>query len=247
MLDVHSRDYLDDPEKKRIFNRLLFAEVAPKYDFVTRALSFGRDQAWKRQLIASCPSEPEAPRCVDLACGTGDICRSLATRFPEAQITGIDLSDDMLAIARKLQTEESSPSTLDWRCEDMGRTSIESASVDIVTGGYALRNAPELDVALKEIERILKPGGHAAFLDFSKSPNRLIAAVTHGLLKLWGGLWGLLLHRNPDVYGYIAGSLARFPDRRLLNQKIESTGLEVQKSKLFYVGMLQLLVIRKPV
>ena len=240
MLDIHSRDYLDDPEKKRVFNRRLFAEVAPKYDFVTRALSFGRDQAWKRQLIASCPAEPAAPRCVDLACGTGDICRSLAERFPEADISGIDLSEDMLAIAR-----ETTPSG-DWRCEDMGATSIDDACADIITGGYALRNAPQLDVALKEIERMLKPGGHAAFLDFSKSPNKIMAKVTHGLLNFWGGFWGLALHRNADVYGYIAGSLARFPDREELNQQVKDAGLTVERSKLFYGGMLQLLVISKP-
>jgi ubiquinone/menaquinone biosynthesis methyltransferase len=240
MLEIHSRDYLDDPEKKRLFNRRLFAEVAPKYDFVTRALSFGRDQAWKRKLIASCPPLADSPRCVDLACGTGDICRSLAARFPKADITGIDLSEDMLAIAR-----DNTPSG-DWRCEDMGATSIEDASVDIITGGYALRNAPQLEVALKEIERMLKPGGQATFLDFSKSPNRLIAAITYGLLKFWGGFWGFVLHRNPDVYGYIAGSLSRFPDRAALNQQIENAGLSVSSSQLFYGGMLQLLVIRKP-
>jgi demethylmenaquinone methyltransferase/2-methoxy-6-polyprenyl-1,4-benzoquinol methylase len=240
MLDIRSSDYLDDPERKRFFNRRLFAEVAPKYDFVTRALSFGRDQAWKRKLIASCPSHPENPRCVDLACGTGDICRSLAARFPEADITGIDLSEDMLAIARRNTPDG------DWRCEDMGTTSIKDASVDIITGGYALRNAPQLDVALKEIERMLKPGGHAAFLDFSKSPNRPMAALTHGLLKFWGSFWGIVLHRNPDVYGYIAGSLARFPDRNSLNDQVTEAGLTVDSSQLFYGGMLQLLVIHKP-
>jgi ubiquinone/menaquinone biosynthesis methyltransferase len=246
MLDVHSRDILDDPGRKRQFNRLLFAEVAPKYDFVIRALSFGRDQAWKRKLIASCHPQGEDPRCVDLACGTGDICRSLAEDFPLAQITGIDLSEDMLAIARKRGAEETRALLIDWRCEDMGELSIESASADLVTGGYALRNAAELEVALGEIERILKPGGKAVFLDFSKSPNHLVAAITYGLLKFWGSFWGLVLHRNADVYGYIAGSLSRFPDRKRLNEAIVNADLEVQKSTLFYGGMLQLLVVRKP-
>jgi len=252
MLKFDCGGHLDDPGKKRRFNRRLFAVIAPKYDFVTRALSFGRDQTWKRTLIEALPTGLSQARCLDLACGTGDLCFSLAARYPDARITGIDISEEMLRLARQRhrggeggREAEGGPG-IEWRCADLCETGEPDASTDLVTGGYALRNAPDLDRALAEVARILRPGGHAAFLDFSKSPRRAAALVNLGLLRLWGGFWGLLLHRDAHVYGYIAASLSRFPDREELGLRFAAAGLNVVGSELFYGGMLHLVVVRKP-
>jgi demethylmenaquinone methyltransferase/2-methoxy-6-polyprenyl-1,4-benzoquinol methylase len=114
--------------------------------------------------------------------------------------------------------------------------------VDVVTGSYALRNAPDLRVALREIRRILKPGGTAAFLDFSKSPNFLSQCFTYRLLKFWGGFWGLLLHGTPEVYAYIAESLDQFPDRAALRDLLTQEGFTNIQSQKFYFGIVELIV-----
>jgi len=236
---LHARDYLDTPDRKRFFNEALFTEVPPRYDLITRLLSFGRDAAWKRDMIAALPDM--APRhALDLACGTGDLTAAVHRRYPEARVTGIDLTPAMIdrAAARH------GPSC-GFQVGDMGALAFPDASMDLVTGGYALRNAPDLDVALGEVARVLVPGGHAAFLDFSKRPCRLHQAMTHAALAFWGGLWGLILHRHANVYGYIADSLARYPDCRRLRVMAAVHGLIPVVSASCMGGMIEWIVFRK--
>ena len=240
-------DYLRVPEAKRDYNELLFAEVARRYDLVTRALSLGRDQAWKRALLDSLPDGGATPHggspvCVDLACGTGDVAFALARRYPRGTVSGVDLTSEMLEIAR---AKNQFPN-VSLELGDMHRLSFPSASVDIVTGSYALRNAPALTVALQEIHRVLRPGGTAAFLDFSKSPHRLWQRLTYAVLYVWGALWGLVLHGQPAVYAYIAKSLWHFPDRIALREEFTRVGFVEASSRQFYFGTLELITVVKP-
>lgn len=233
-------EHLGTPESKQMLNRLMFATIAPKYDFITQALSFGRDAAWKRRLL-SCLPESSGSVCLDIACGTGDLTRMLSERYPTGSVTGLDLTSEMLAIADK-KTDASNVAYLKGT---MAALPFNNGSVDIITGGYALRNAPDLNRTLDEITRILKPGGYAAFLDFSKPANTPGQAVNYCLLKVWGGLWGLLLHGNPDVYGYIADSLKLYPDRVALRECFSERGFTIQHSSCFFGGLLELNVFRK--
>jgi len=234
-------EHLDTPATKQRFNRSLFSEVAPKYDFITKALSLGRDAGWKRQLLAGLPDKT-SPVCLDLACGTGDLTRMLSDRYPEALITGLDLTPAMLELARN-QTKNPQ---IDYLEGSMDELPFDTNSADIVTGGYALRNAPDLNRTLDEIKRVLRPGGFAAFLDFSKPRNRVGQRLGHFVLKLWGGFWGLALHGNPDVYGYIADSLALYPDRIALRERFAKRGFALRSSRRFYGGLLEIVCFEKP-
>lgn len=228
-------EYITAPETKQRFNRSLFSEVAPKYDFISKALSFGRDAAWKRALVSGLP-EAGRSTCVDLACGTGDITRLLAERCPDGEITGLDLTPAMLEQAQKRTRNK----LIRFVEGSMQELPFDSESLDIVTGGYALRNAPDLNSVIDEIARVLRPGATAAFLDFSKPRNAAGQRITHYALKFWGGLWGLMLHCNPDVYGYIADSLKLYPDRTELRERFTERGFIPQKSILLLGGMLEI-------
>jgi ubiquinone/menaquinone biosynthesis methyltransferase len=235
-------EHLDSPETKRCYNQKLFAEIAPRYRFITRALSFWRDAGWKRDLIAALPAM-ESPLSVDLACGTGDITLLVASRYPKGSVIGLDVTLAMLDLARR----RSSCPNVRFIAGDMGCLPLPPDSVDVVTGGYALRNAPDLGIALDEIRRVLKPGGAAAFLDFSKPPARLAQSFEYWTLRLWGGFWGCLLHGNPEVYGYIAESLRRHPDRGRLRDLFRDKGLEVVSSRLYFFGITEMLVVHKAI
>jgi ubiquinone/menaquinone biosynthesis methyltransferase len=235
------KDYIHTPAGKREYNEQHFSEAASRYDLATRAMSLGRDAAWKRQLVAALPHFP-APVCVDLACGTGDIAFLLADKFPAGRIIGIDLTESMLVRAR----QRCHAQNIEFIKQDMSATSFPDESADIVTGSYAIRNAPELPQAFMEIHRILKPGGFVALLDFSKPPSRCFQHIQCLVLKYWCGLWGLLLHGNPEVHSYISASLKTFPDRKLLRELITETGFVVNHSRQFYFGTLELLVLQKP-
>jgi ubiquinone/menaquinone biosynthesis methyltransferase len=234
------RDHIGTPERKRFFNEEHFAEAAPRYDFATRAMSLGRDPVWKKELVASLPEIP-APFCVDLGCGTGDVTFLLAGKYSDGRIVGVDIAEPMLKLAR----ERNRFDHVIFERGDMSAPDIPDGSADIVTGSYALRNAPDVDRAIAEIHRILKPGGVAAFLDFSKPPGRRAQILRKFLLKTWCGFWGLVLHRNPEIHGYIAASLDAYPDRSRLLELFQRRGFELTFMRRFSFGITEIFVIRK--
>ena len=238
---------LTDPASKRDYNEKLFSPVADVYPKITRILSFGRDSGWKRALVAALP-DLRNPRILDIACGPGDIAFLLAARYADAAITGVDLNREMLgrAEARREMLSAAISKRLIFQAGDMNGLTFADESFDIVTGGYALRNSPDLDRTLNEIKRLLKPGGTAAFLDFSKSRGPILQRIQLGLLSFWGRLWGRVYHRNPEVYGYIAESLKVFPHQAALRARFESRGFAVRFHRPFMFGMLRMTIVEKP-
>lgn len=236
---LKAKDHLGTPEQKRVFNELHFAEAAPRYDLATRVISLGRDRAWKRHLLASLPDKP-SPYCVDLACGTGDIAFLLAERYPCGTIVALDISTPMLDIARGRNRN----GNIRFERGDLCALPLPDEVADIVTGSYALRNAPELRAAIEEIRRVLKPGGIAAILDFSKPGNPFLQKFQYILLRGWCGLWGWLLHGSPEIHGYIAESLKGFPNRKKLLDILGGEGLTLTTSRRFFLGITEILVLR---
>ena len=232
-------DHLDSPETKRIYNEQIFTEIAPRYDFITRALSFWQDSSWKRDLVDALPARPQ-PFCLDLACGTGDITRLLARKYPWGDVVGLDITEPMLALARA----QNAQGNVQFVNQDMSHLAFDPATADIVSGGYALRNAPDLARTLEGIHRVLKPDGVAAFLDFSKPAGPAAQRLQYWILKIWTGFWGLLLHRNHEIYAYIAESLHRFPDREQLRGVVDGKGFAVVSSRRYFFGFVELLVLK---
>jgi demethylmenaquinone methyltransferase/2-methoxy-6-polyprenyl-1,4-benzoquinol methylase len=233
-------DYLVNPNKKRIYNQQLFSIVAKRYDLITAILSWGRDRVWKKKLVSNLPVSLTGT-ILDLACGTGDITVALAKNYSQCIIVGVDLTHGMLKIARDMCQFKN----VYFVMQDMSFIGFKDKSADIVTGGYALRNAPNFDQTLCEIFRVLKPGGKAFFLDFSKSHRSCMQNLGYVILKIWGNIWGILIHKNPDVYGYIAESLRTYPDRRMLKNKVLSHGFTDFHSSTFFLGLIEIFDFKK--
>jgi ubiquinone/menaquinone biosynthesis methyltransferase len=205
-------EQISTPTFKKQFNLDLFTRVAHEYDLATRMMSLGGDARWKQMLVEALPDHT-APHCVDVACGTGDVTLELARRYPDGNIIGLDLTPAMIDVAKARATGSHN---VQFRVTDMCKTGLPDSSVDMVTGSYALRNAPTLTDALAEIHRILKPGGTAAFLDFSKSPNKFLQAIQLPVLKTWGAFWGIVVHARYTRIPTATGSI------RVPNPKIPS-------------------------
>jgi ubiquinone/menaquinone biosynthesis methyltransferase len=229
-------------ESKKKYNEKLFDIVAPSYDAITRVLSFGRDHSWKKKMMRLLP-EYDEPSCLDLACGTGDLVLLLQNKYYLPDITGLDLNDVMLDLAKK--RFESKTGKVRFEKGDMSDIHKSDASFDVITGGYALRNAPEIKETLGEIYRVLKKGGTCAFLDFSKSRNKILQAIQLFFLKFWGSLWGIIFHGNPEIYGYIADSLNLFPDRTSLKEMLNNSGFIDISSKVLFFGFIEIVTFRK--
>jgi demethylmenaquinone methyltransferase/2-methoxy-6-polyprenyl-1,4-benzoquinol methylase len=233
------REQIETPAQKKYFNLQLFTRVADEYDLATSVMSLGQDARWKRRLLELLPVM-DRPRCVDLACGTGDLTLGLARRYPDGDILGIDLTGPMLDVARRRIPHRH----VQFFQADMCRLDVPDQSVDIVTGGYAIRNAPVLDDALAEIHRILRPGGVAAFLDFSRPAQPLASAAQLALLKCWCSLVSIAVHGRPE-HAYIAESLRKFPDRLALRLRFSESGFAFYHCESFLGGITEILMVQR--
>ena len=206
------------PDGKRRYVRALFATIADRYDFITVLLSYGQDRRWKRRLIALAAPKP-GERALDLATGTGDIAFALADRG--SRVVGLDITQRMIEIARdKLD----GTLALHFLVGDMLALPFPSASFDIVTTGYGLRNVPDLPTAIEEIGRVLAPGGQLLSLDFNRPSNRLVRSAYLAYLTVVGAALGWTLHRDSDTYRYIPASIRQYPGAEAVARILESRG-----------------------
>jgi len=211
-------DRIATPDGKRRYVRSLFATIADRYDFITVALSYGRDRHWKRRLIdLAAPSA--GMRAADLATGTGDLAFALAERG--AGVVGLDVTRRMIELARQKIARHPAPEFL---VGDMTALPFASGSFDIVTTGYGIRNVPDLQASIDEMLRVLKPGGQALSLDFNRPANPLVRAVYLTYLTIVGGAIGWILHRDPDTYRYIPASIRNYPGAEAVARLMEARG-----------------------
>ena len=216
-------DRIATPDGKRRYVRTLFATIADRYDFITVALSYGQDRRWKRRLV-DLASPGRGTRALDLATGTGDIAFALAARG--ADVVGLDVTLRMieLAVAKRSSSPERRALPVSFLVGDMLALPFPSASFDIVTAGYGLRNVPDLDVAIDEIRRVLAPGGQFLSLDFNRPDNALVRAAYLAYLTAVGGALGWTLHRDPDTYRYIPASIRQYPGAVAVARRFETRG-----------------------
>lgn len=207
----------DSPADKRRYVRSLFATIAGRYDLITRLLSFGLDQGWKKRLVGATGIGSGA-RALDLACGTGDVANLLASRG--ATVIGLDITPGMLELARA----KPGRSAIRWVAGDMTSLPFRDESVDVITTSYGLRNVPDLPRALAEVHRVLAAGGRLASLDFNRPESRVVRTVYLAYLSVVGSILGWLLHRDPDTYRYIPASIVRYPGAKGVARLIEDAG-----------------------
>ena len=210
------RSTISTPEGKRRSVRTLFATIADRYDFITVALSYGQDRRWKKRLINLAALTPR-DRVLDLACGTGDLLFAAAGAGCPA--VGLDVTLRMLQLAK--QKAEALTATalnaaalktpVSFVTGDMVMLPFPDSRFTVVTTGYGLRNVPDLPAAVREIRRVLAPGGRLLSLDFNRPEGAWLRGAYLAYLTVVGALLGLVLHRDPDTYRYIPESIRHYP------------------------------------
>jgi demethylmenaquinone methyltransferase/2-methoxy-6-polyprenyl-1,4-benzoquinol methylase len=226
VMRIHSKpdlkEHISSTEKKQWYVNRMFATIAPRYDFITRFLSYGMDGSWKTKLIAMLDLRGDE-RVLDIACGTGDITFALGRSLPRGQAIGLDITQGMLDIAEAKRSDRNIENVSFLR-GDIMKLPFPDARFDCVTGGYALRNVPDLKGALLEIARTLKPGGRIYSLDFGHPPLRLYRWLYFRYLTVVGSGLGLVLHGDPDTYRYIPESLKLYPGQRGTRDLMQQLG-----------------------
>jgi demethylmenaquinone methyltransferase / 2-methoxy-6-polyprenyl-1,4-benzoquinol methylase len=208
--------------------RKMFGTIAPRYDFMTRVLSYGMDRRWKRLAVHNAQL-PDNAVALDLAAGTGDFSELLLRRLPGARAVAVDLTEPMLQRARARGLRETV-------CADATALPFADASFDCVFVGYGLRNFPCLETALREIQRVTRPGGMMVTLDFFLPPNKALRQAYLGGLYAQGAFWGLMLHGRPRTYTYIPDSLRSFVSLQQFSALLGEMGYQCVDARSFIFG-----------
>ena len=223
---VTNKFYSADDRRAALVNDL-FAAIAPRYDLINDLQSFGLHRYWKRRLLRLAAGRP-GERALDLCCGTGDITLALAQQGMEA--VGLDFCEPMLAVAEsRLKQLPASPSasapSVQFLRGDALHIPFPDASFDLVTTGYGLRNLADLEAGLREMQRVVRPGGRLLILDFGKPENPIWRGVYFGFLKFCVPVLGRIFCGDSDTHGYILESLKHYAAQRGVDVKLRELGL----------------------
>jgi demethylmenaquinone methyltransferase/2-methoxy-6-polyprenyl-1,4-benzoquinol methylase len=235
------RSALATPDSKGRYVRRLFDRIANRYDLITVLLSFGLDRRWKRRLVDLADVVPDEP-VLDLACGTGDLTFEAAGR--RARVVGLDVTPRMIARAR---ARVAPPLAVRFLVGDMSALPFPSASFNLVTAGYGIRNATAIEPVIDEIHRVLKPGGRLLSLDFDRPVHPIVRALYLTYLTIVGSALGLALHGDPDTYRYIPETIRRYPGARPIARLMQDAGFDRVDIVPVLGGLLAIHVARKPV
>ena len=216
------RSTIATSDGKQRYVRRLFATIADRYDFITSFLSYGQDRRWKKRLIALAGITSQ-DRVLDLACGTGDL--AFASAVSAECVVGLDVTLRMLQLAKAKQTSRQGVAVR-FVTGDMVALPLAAARFTVVTTGYGLRNVPDLAAAVREIRRVLAPGGRVLSLDFNRPAHPIVRRVYLMYLSVVGSLLGVLLHRDPDTYRYIPESIRNYPGAAGVAALLRESGFE---------------------
>jgi len=203
----------------------MFSRVSSRYDLANRVLSLGLDQGWRRCLVSWSAPPPNA-RVLDLCTGTADLLIEYARRAEKPLLWGLDLSYEMLAVARrKLQAKRSIHSALLIRGDAL-KLPFPSEAFDLVTIAFGLRNLKSIPKGLEEMARVLKPKGRLFILEFSLPAGPLFRLIYLGYLKRCVPRLGGLITGDRRAYEYLARSILEFPSPEEVLAQMKDAGLE---------------------
>ena len=203
----------------------MFDKIAARYDAMNRVLSFGLDRGWRRRTVRAL-ALGEAPRVLDLATGTGDLAIDIARKPPDAQGSGLDPSRQMLSIAeRKLATRGLADRVTLVR-GDAQHLPYRDDEMDAATIAFGIRNVPDRLAALREMARVVRPGGRVAVLELGEPRRGLLARAARFHTRHVVPRLGALLSGARE-YRYLQRSIAAFPPRAEFARLMERAGLDV--------------------
>ncbi|MDE3170720.1 MAG: bifunctional demethylmenaquinone methyltransferase/2-methoxy-6-polyprenyl-1,4-benzoquinol methylase UbiE [Acidobacteriota bacterium] len=233
--------------------REMFGRIAPRYDFLNHLLSLSLDRVWRRRTakrFAHILGRPDA-RAIDICCGTGDLAFALARerrrqlrrgRAPESEaampVIGCDFVEPMLE--RAADKARAAEHAAVFAAADALRLPFADASFDLVTTAFGFRNLGNYEQGLREIARVLRPGGEAAILEFTEPGAGPLAAVFRFYFRRVLPLVGGAISGNREAYRYLPGSVAMFPSPEELAALMQRCGFRGVRATTWNLGSVAL-------
>jgi demethylmenaquinone methyltransferase/2-methoxy-6-polyprenyl-1,4-benzoquinol methylase len=214
----------------------MFNEIAQRYDFMNRFLSAGIDQTWRRKAIEQL-REVNPKTILDVATGTADVAIMASGLLHPVHITGIDISEGMLEIGKEKVQRAGKQGSIELLKGDSEAISFENESFDAVIVAFGVRNFQNLETGLREIQRVLKPGGKLVVLEFSKPRTPLVRSFYKFYMKYICPRLGKMFSRNPAAYEYLDESINKFPEGKNFTDILNRIGYKRTYNKPLTFGI----------
>jgi demethylmenaquinone methyltransferase/2-methoxy-6-polyprenyl-1,4-benzoquinol methylase len=233
-------------KQKESFVREMFDDIARKYDRMNTLMTFGLDRRWRRFVAERVGASP-GMQLLDVCCGTGQLSFALARAVgPKGRVTGLDFSEKMLDIARGRLSDMEGPMPVVFVQGNAMSLPFEDNLFDGVTVGWGLRNVPDLTVALREMVRVVRPGGKVVSLDMAKPSlpvfKQLYWLYFETIIPLMGKIWA----GKRSAYQYLYESARTFPSQQELAALFSRLGLRETAFHNLAGGVVAVVEGRKP-
>lgn len=222
----------------------MFNRIANRYDFMNRFLSAGIDQSWRKKAIKKL--QKDDPKLIlDMATGTADMALIACKLLNPQKITGIDLSEEMLKIARNKVEKEGLKHIIDLQQGDSETINYGENTFDAVMVAFGVRNFENLEKGLKNMLRVLKPGGMIVILEFSKPRLKAVRSLYNLYMRIVAPQVARWFNQNKEAYIYLCESANAFPDNRQFVTILNKVGFSDTRCKSLSLGICSIYTGRK--
>lgn len=223
----------------------MFDSIAPAYDFMNRAMTFGIDKLWRRRAVKMVAAT--SPRQIlDVASGTGDLALRMAHAMPQASITGIDLSEEMLRIGRQKVENAALTRRISLMKADCLALPFPDASFDAVTVAYGVRNFEHLDQGYAEMARVLRPGGILCVIELAVPTSPLVRPLYNIYTRRIIPTLGRIVSSDTRAYTYLPESIAAMPQGPRMLDLMLQAGLVSPRLRPLTFGTCTIYTATKP-
>jgi demethylmenaquinone methyltransferase/2-methoxy-6-polyprenyl-1,4-benzoquinol methylase len=238
---------MENPDTLNQQVQKMFSDIAPRYDLLNRLLSCGQDQYWRKRAVARL-SPQAGERFLDIATGTADVALEIIRNAPNdaVQVVGMDFSEKMLELAQRKIVSEDRINSIQLESGSAENLPFEDNSFDGTTTAFGVRNFSDVDRSLREMHRVLKPGGRCVILEFSLPRNAIFNALYRFYFEFLLPKVGRLISKHPSAYTYLPKTVASFPVREEFSSLMQQTGfMNITYKELtlgiviLYIGMKQ--------
>ena len=215
----------------------MFDSIAGDYDALNHILSLDVDKIWRKKALKQIVDAPAPVQVLDLACGTGDFSIAIAKALTGGHVTGVDLSEGMLAVMREKVDKAELNGMISIEEGDGENLRFPDNTFDRVTIAFGIRNFEDRPKGLREMLRVLKPGGRPVILELSRPENKIIRwfydlYFLHILPKIGGKVSG-----DKAAYAYLPASVAAFPGKKEFTATMREAGFRTVTHKAFTLGI----------
>lgn len=219
--------YKEDPGAKKQQVARMFNRISGRYDFLNHFLSLGIDILWRKKAIRLL-KDKHPKQILDVATGTGDFAIEALALDPD-RVIGVDISEGMLDVGRAKLTQRKLDKRIELRTGDSENLPFEDNIFDAVIVAFGVRNFENLEAGLKEMHRVLKPGGTVVILEFSKPSKFPMKQLYNAYFTAILPTVGRLISRDDSAYRYLPESVQAFPDGKDFLNVLSGTGFKNPK------------------